>query len=107
MERNLSLIKKEYDIFGLLFLGDSATIYRITLLKILVTGKNLPVVVIEIVGFQGHLADGGKKDGTFIYNIFLDHITKINPHKSITDVVMFGGGSNIHLDGELLKIHYP
>ena len=26
MERNLSLIKKEFDIFGLLFLGDGATI---------------------------------------------------------------------------------
>ena len=29
MERNLSLIKKESDIFGLLFLGDGATISRI------------------------------------------------------------------------------
>ena len=39
MERNLSLIKKEYDIFGLLFIGDSATIHRIPLFKILVSGK--------------------------------------------------------------------
>ena len=38
-ERNLSLIKKESDIFGLLFLGDGATIYRVTLLNILVSGK--------------------------------------------------------------------
>ena len=38
MERNLSLIKKEYDIFGLVFLGDSATISRIPLLNILVSG---------------------------------------------------------------------
>ena len=29
------------------------------------------------------------------------------PHKSIKDVVMFGGGSNIQLAGELLKMHYP
>ena len=40
-ERNLSLIKKESDIFGLLFLGDGATISRIPLLNILVSGKIL------------------------------------------------------------------
>ena len=39
MERNLSLILKESDIFGLLFLGDGATIFRIPLLNTLVSGK--------------------------------------------------------------------
>ena len=39
MERNLILIHKEYDIFGLLFLGNSVIIYRIPLLNILVSGK--------------------------------------------------------------------
>ena len=38
-ERNLILIKKESDIFVLLFLGDGATVSRIPLLKILVSGK--------------------------------------------------------------------
>ena len=59
MERNLSLIKKESDIFGFLFLGDGATISRVPLLNILVLGKNLPVAVLELVDCQGHLADGG------------------------------------------------
>ena len=45
-ERNLSLIKKESDMFGLLFLGDSSTISRSPLLKILVSGGNLPVSVL-------------------------------------------------------------
>ena len=83
MERNLSFIEKESDIFGLLFLGDGAKISRITLLEILVSGKNLD--------FQGHLADGGKQDGTFICNMFLEHMRKIDHHKSITDIVMFDG----------------
>ena len=39
MERNLSLIEKESEIFGLLFLGDGATISRVPLLNILVSGK--------------------------------------------------------------------
>ena len=49
MERNLILIEKESDIFGLLFLGDGATISRIPLLNILVSGKNLPVAVLELI----------------------------------------------------------
>ena len=43
MESNLSLIEKESDSFGLLFLGDGATISRIPLLKILVLGGILQV----------------------------------------------------------------
>ena len=46
MERNLILIEKESDIFVLLFLGDGATIYRILLLIILISGGNLPVAVL-------------------------------------------------------------
>ena len=45
-ERNLSLIERKADIFGLLFLGDCAIIYRVPLLNILVSGKNLPVSVL-------------------------------------------------------------
>ena len=59
MERNLNLIEKESDIFGLLFLGDGTTISRIPLLNILVSVKNLPVAVLELVDCQGHLADDG------------------------------------------------
>ena len=49
MERNFSLIEKESDIFGLLFLGDGDTISIVPLLNILVSGKNLPVAVLELV----------------------------------------------------------
>ena len=31
----------------------------------------------------------GKNNGTFICNIFLEHMRKMDPHKSITDVFMF------------------
>ena len=63
MEMNLSLIEKESDICGLLFLGDGATISIIPLLNILVSGENIPVAVLELVDCQGHLADGGEKYG--------------------------------------------
>ena len=38
----------------------------------------------------------------------LDLLRKqVDPHKSITDVVMFDGSSNVQLSGETFKIHYP
>ena len=81
MERKLSLIEKESEIFGLLFLGDGAIISRVPQLNILVSGKNLPVAVLELVDCQGHLADDRIKNGTFTCNIFLDHFKIIDPHK--------------------------
>ena len=56
MKRNLAMIKKEAEIFGLLFLGDGATISICPLLNILASAKNISVAVLEIVDFQGHLA---------------------------------------------------
>ena len=64
------MIKKESEIFGLLFLGDGATTSRCPLLIILASGKNIPVDVLEIVHCQVHLSDGNKKYGTFICNQF-------------------------------------
>ena len=57
IKRNLAMIKKEADIFGLLFLGDGATISRCPLLSILAYAKNISVSVLEIVDSQGHLAE--------------------------------------------------
>ena len=107
MESNLSLIKKESNIFRLLFLGDGANISIILILNILVSGGNLPVSLLELVDCQVQLRYCGEKDGTFICNICFEQIRKIDPHKSITDVVMFDGASNIQLAGEMLKIYYP
>ena len=64
------MIEKEAGIFGLLFLGDGATISRCLLLNIMASTKNTPVAVLGIVDCQVHLADGNKKDGRFICNPF-------------------------------------
>ena len=69
-KRNLAMIKKEAEIFVLLFLGDCITISRCPLFNILNSTKNTPVAVLGIVDCQVHLADGNKKDGRFICNPF-------------------------------------
>ena len=64
-------------------------------MNILVSEENFRVAVLELVDFQGPLADDGVKYETFICNRFIEHIRKIDPHKSITDVVIFYGASNV------------
>ena len=107
MKRNLAMIRKEADIFGLLFLGYGATISRFPLLNILASAKYIPVDVLEIFDCQGHLARGYKKDATFICNRFLKHMKEIDPGKKLIDIIMFDGASNVQLGGKLLKVHYP
>ena len=65
------------------------------------------MAVLELVDCQGHLSDGGTNNASFICNRFLDHFKRIDPHKSIIDVIMFDGASNDQLAGELLQIRYP
>ena len=65
------------------------------------------MAVLELVGCQGHLSDGGTNNATFICNRFLDHFKIIDPHKSIINVIMFDGGSNIQIASELLQVCYP
>ena len=76
------------------------------MLNILASTKNIPVDVLEIVDCQGCLADGNKKDGTFICNRFLNHMREIDPGKKLTDIVMFDGAYNVQFGEKLLKVHY-
>ena len=57
MQSNLEMIQKEADIFGLLFLGDHATISRYPLLNVLDSGETIPAAVLGIIDCQGHLSD--------------------------------------------------
>ena len=54
MKRDLEMIKKEAEIFRLLFLVDGVTISICPLLNIMASGGNISVDVLEIVDFQGH-----------------------------------------------------
>ena len=107
MKINLAMIKKESGIFGLLFFRDGATISRCPLLNILDSGKNIPVSVLEIIDCRGHLADGNKRDGTFICNQFLKHMKEVDPTKKLSVIFIFDGASNVQLPGRILKVYYP
>ena len=93
--------------FTVLFLVYGTTISGTPLLNILVSGKNLPLEVLELIYCKGNFANGVKKNGTFICNIFLKHMINIYPNKSMTDVVMLYGASNVQLGGDLMNNNYP
>ena len=95
---------KEADIFWLLLLVDGTKLSRTQFLNILVSGKNIPAAVLELLYCQGHLADGGGKDGTFTCCRLFENTKENYPDKSRIYVVMLDGASNVQLGGDLLKI---
>ena len=97
MKRNLDTIKKGADIFGLLFLGDGATISEPPFLNIMASGENTPVSVLEIGYCQGHLGDGGKKIGSLICHKCLDHTKEVDTANKLTYRVMFDGSPNVQM----------
>ena len=90
MKKNFTMINKEEDLFGLLFIGDGATISRTPLLKIMVYGKSIPVSIYNLLVFK-EIYQMVKKNGTFICCIFLEHKKTSDPSKPTMDVVMFDG----------------
>ena len=60
----------------------------------------------EIVDCQGHLVDGGRNDGKFVCNRFLDHMKEIYPENKLSYIVMFDGYLNVQLGGNVLKVNF-
>ena len=97
----------EADTFGLSFLGDMATIRRLPLVNIISSSITVPVAVLGVKDSSAHLAQGGKKDATYVSNLFLPHIERHDPQKSRTDLVFFDGASNVQKAGDILAAYFP
>ena len=107
MKKNAELLRKEADIFGLCFYGDGATVKRMPLLNILCSGTHQPTATLGIVDCSGHMSAGGKKDASYISDLFFPHIEKLDPDKLYTDLVLFDGASNVQKAGEIIGAIYP
>ena len=78
---------------------------------------DVPPVVIRIHDCTEHLVEGGKKDASFIAQLFRDQMEdlfkdekvkeKYNTLKDTTDAFLFDGASNVQLAGEALTVYYP
>jgi len=108
IKNTCELLVKEADVYGITFFGDAATVKKSPLINILASSVHLPVGCLSIVDCSEHLQSDGRKDATYICNLFLPHITKMeqNAPKS-TDLVIFDGASNVQKAGLLLEAQFP
>ena len=73
MERSLSSVKKIRPFWIMIFRW-RCHYFQNSTIEHIGFRKNPPVAVSEIFNFQGHLVDGGEKDGSFICTWFLEKI---------------------------------
>jgi len=107
-QKNLELLQKEANIFGISFFGDGATVKKSPLINILASSVHLPVGCLRIVDCSGHLETDGRKDATYISNLFLPHITEMEEKiPKCTDLVIFDCASNVQKAGQLIEARFP
>jgi hypothetical protein len=97
----------EFDVFGLFWLSNRATIARMPLLNIpgLCTDSQPTYVAIE--DCTGHMTRGGKKDATYIDDLMEDLVLKYDPEMTHTIIFWFDGASNIQKAGKILEQKFP
>ena len=104
---NKANLLKGADVFGLSFLGDGATVKRMPLMNILASCADNPPITVSIQDCTKHLQQGGKKDASYIAEMFDDIVKEYDPHSTLTDVFFFDGASNVQKGGAILVAKHP
>lgn len=98
---------RKANIFGLGWIGDDATIKRISLMIMLVLCEREAPVVISICNCTNHIIDGKKKDAEYIRKFFKDKVEEWDPSNCLTDCFFFDGVANVQKAGEILCANFP
>ena len=69
-EQETRTLLKDGHIFGISLFGDGATIKTTPMINALGAGVHNPFAMLDIFDCTGHCAIGGKKDATYIANLF-------------------------------------
>ncbi len=101
-QQNKAKLLKFSKVFGLAFLGNGATIHRMALINILAMSGATPPMTISVQDCTKHMAKGGKKDASYIADLFEEKVMEYDPMKTCTDVFVFDGASNVQKAGEVL-----
>ena len=107
MATNRKKLILEAGTYGILYVGDGATVKKYPLANMLSMGIHCPPAVLEICDCTGHMQLGGKKDAKFIAGRFIPIIRSLDPNGFYSDVVFFDGASNVQLAGQILAEHFP
>ena len=106
-DKNVEQLQKHASTFGLAFLGDGATIKKSPLINILaMCGSAVPPVTLQIKDCSAHMSSGGKKDASYIAELFEAKMSAIDPTHLWTDVIFFDGASNVQKAGRVLTVKF-
>jgi len=106
-EQNKAELLKEAKLFGFGWMGDGATIHRMPMMNILVMSGTTPPMTVSIQDCTEHMAEGGKKDASYVADLFEVKVLEYDPHKLCTDLFFFDGASNVQKAGEVLMARFP
>ena len=94
-DQNRIIVGKGADIFGLSWMSDDTTIYRMTLVKNIVICADVPPTVVDIRDCADHMAAGDKKDAEYLAGVMEEKIVKFDPERMHTAVFYFDGLANV------------
>jgi hypothetical protein len=77
------------------------------LMNILAMSGAFPPMTISIQDCTKYMAEGRKKDASYIADLFDKKVMEFNPLKTCTDVFYFDGASNVQKAGEVLMARFP
>jgi hypothetical protein len=77
------------------------------LMNTLAMSGAFPPMTISIQDCTKHMAEGGKKDASYIADLFDQKVMEYDPLKRCTDVFYFDGGSNVQKAGKVLMARFP
>ncbi len=93
--------------FGFGWFGDSATIQWLPLLNMMVMSGDVNPVVVSICDCIDHMLEGGKKDATYIAEMFQEKVNGFDLKDRHTDVFFFDGALNVQKVGQILCQTFP
>jgi hypothetical protein len=76
------------------------------LMNILAMSSAFPPMTISIQDCTKHMAEGGKKDASYISDLFEEKVMEYHPLKTCTDVFYFDGASKVQKAGEVLMARF-
>ena len=88
-------------------MGDGATVKEMPLVNVLGISGDSPPVVVAVNDCTEHMAAGGKKDATYIFNVFEETVADYDPSKVHTDLFFVDGASNVQKGGKFFVRYIP
>ena len=111
-DKCIKLLRDNGLLFDVTCFGDGATIKTVPLVNMMACGVHIPAAVLDVADCTDHVAEGGLKDATYLANLFLPLIVKLEggengKWKGMVDLLFFDGASNVKKSGRIIQGRHP